>query len=308
MASRTEGGDGACSCTAATPSAPARRSTRAASDMRRSKGESSTVRPVNGWPSCAGSTRQRPGTPSISRSSPTRSADLLADPLRRVQLARRGGDAVARGAEGGEQLVGADAAAFLPGHVRLLGHVRLEPPARARAVGSHAHARGVERQLRQGPEHPGALPQPALLERADEVLEPLHRSRIEQRDEAHRDEVHRDAARLVAVDARHRHTGTPAMRLGVRRASVHRAPRRAGHDGGMRLSGILSAARRALQSEKTRSAARTAADAAAHAGRRFGGGKHAPTVDKAHRAVRQFLDGGPGGPSAGRPGDGQPRR
>ncbi|WP_168915081.1 hypothetical protein [Microcella flavibacter] len=74
----------------------------------------------------------------------------------------------------------------------------------------------------------------------------------------------------------------------------------------MRLSGIFSAARRALQTEQGRSAARKAADAAADAGRRFGGGKHAPTVDKAHRAARKYLDGGQGGPGAGRPGDGQP--
>ncbi|WAB80419.1 hypothetical protein OVN18_07490 [Microcella daejeonensis] len=79
----------------------------------------------------------------------------------------------------------------------------------------------------------------------------------------------------------------------------------------MRLSGILSAARRALQTEQGRSAARKAADAAADAGRRIGNGKHAPTVDKVHRAARKYLDGGqgdPGGPATGQPGDGQPRR
>lgn len=75
----------------------------------------------------------------------------------------------------------------------------------------------------------------------------------------------------------------------------------------MRLLGILSVARRALQTEQGRSAARKAADAAADAGRRFGGGKHAPTVDKAHRAARKYLDGGRGD-SDGRSTDPQPRR
>lgn len=72
--------------------------------------------------------------------------------------------------------------------------------------------------------------------------------------------------------------------------------------GDMKFTRLLSAAQQALTSEKGQQAARSALDKAAGAGRQFGQGKHASTVDKLHRAASEFID--KQNPNGGRaPGD-----
>lgn len=67
----------------------------------------------------------------------------------------------------------------------------------------------------------------------------------------------------------------------------------------MKLSRIISLARRALQTEKGRAVGRRAVDVAADAGRRVSRGKYDSTIDKVQRAARKYLGdtgGQPPGP------------